>query len=158
MALCLSLAVGAAPAAAGRPATSGPAAMLETPLFDGTKFSLASRRGRVVVVMLWATWCPICRRELPKLEQFHRENAAKGLDIVALSIDSNAAVARDYVRNKGFTFAAGWRSAGRDNFGRIRGTPTTYLIGRGGTILARTEGELDIGDWWSIEDEIANKP
>jgi thiol-disulfide isomerase/thioredoxin len=156
--LCLSLVFGTALAAAGEPVATGSAATLDATLLDGTTFSLAAHRGRVVLVVFWATWCPICRRELPKLEQFYRENAAKGFGIVALSLDGNATVARDYVRKNGFSFAAGWRPAARDNFGRILGTPTTYLIDRRGTILARTEGELDIGDWWAIEDEIAKKP
>jgi cytochrome c biogenesis protein CcmG, thiol:disulfide interchange protein DsbE len=136
----------------------GDPAKVDGSLLSGRSFSMEAEHGKVVLVVLWATWCPICRRELPKLEKFYAENAAKGFDIVALSVDETQQKVRDYTSKNQFSFAIGWRNQFKDNLGRVDGTPTMVLVDRQGIVRARTEGALDDAQWWAIEDEIASKP
>jgi thiol-disulfide isomerase/thioredoxin len=49
---------------------------------------LAAERGRVVVVNFWATWCEPCREEFPAFIELQRRYAARGLRVLAVSIDS----------------------------------------------------------------------
>lgn len=56
---------------------------------DGKTYSLASLRGKVVIVNFWATWCPPCREEMPSMEQLHRELADEGLVILAVNIEKD---------------------------------------------------------------------
>ena len=60
---------------------------------DGRTDSLARHRGQVVLLNLWATWCPPCNEEMPALQRFARENAGK---VVVLGVDQgeSAAAAR----------------------------------------------------------------
>jgi len=44
---------------------------------------------RAVLVNVWATWCDACRDELPALERFYRENRARGLRLVMVSVDDD---------------------------------------------------------------------
>ena len=56
-------------------------------MLDGAPATLASLRGRVVLVNLWPIWCEPCRQELPVLAALHQERAANGLSIVAINVD-----------------------------------------------------------------------
>ena len=54
----------------------------------GDTVSLASLRGRTVLLNVWATWCHPCREELPVLQQLHEDHAARGLTVIGVSIDA----------------------------------------------------------------------
>ncbi len=54
---------------------------------DGGVVDISKLRGKVVLVQFWATWCPDCRAEMPGLDAYYRSHHAKGLEIVAVSID-----------------------------------------------------------------------
>jgi peroxiredoxin len=60
----------------------------------GKTHSLASWRGKVVLLNFWATWCPPCRREIPLFIDLQRRYEKQGLQIVGISIDNPEAVAR----------------------------------------------------------------
>jgi Thiol-disulfide isomerase and thioredoxins len=53
----------------------------------GLKKQVAARKGKVVVVNFWATWCGPCVEEFPALVTLQNKNAAKGLDLVTVSFD-----------------------------------------------------------------------
>jgi peroxiredoxin len=73
-----------------------PAATTDFALRDlaGKTHSLASWRGKVVLLNFWATWCPPCRREIPLFIDLQRRYESQGLQIVGISIDNPEAVAR----------------------------------------------------------------
>jgi thiol-disulfide isomerase/thioredoxin len=48
---------------------------------------VAARRGKVVLVNFWATWCLPCRKEMPELVQLSRKLAPRGFDLVMISAD-----------------------------------------------------------------------
>ncbi len=60
----------------------------------GKTHSLASWRGKVVLLNFWATWCPPCRREIPLFIDLQRRYEKQGLQIVGISLDNPEAVAR----------------------------------------------------------------
>jgi thiol-disulfide isomerase/thioredoxin len=77
--LCVLLA-GVQPAAA-----QAPSARFVTPA--QIKATLASHKGRVVVLHLWATWCLPCLQELPLLAKLAREASGRGVDLLPVSLD-----------------------------------------------------------------------
>ena len=62
-----------------------PGFTLET--VDGKKVSLSDYKGRPVVVNFWATWCGPCKVEMPWFEEFRKEYAAQGFEVLGLTDD-----------------------------------------------------------------------
>ena len=58
------------------------------PGMDGEKFSLSKLRGKVVVVDVWGTWCPGCRREIPNLVRLKNDYRNRGFEIVGLNFEN----------------------------------------------------------------------
>lgn len=71
---------------------------------DGTKISLASLRGKVVVVDFWASWCAPCKEEMPVLESLHKRFASKGLVIIGVSVDNERENAEEFIKGVKVTF------------------------------------------------------
>jgi len=83
--LTLLLAVGAALVAPANPARSG--AAVKSVDGAGVKKALAALKGKVVVVNLWATWCGPCVAEFPDMVKLHNTYKARGLEVLAVSVD-----------------------------------------------------------------------
>jgi thiol-disulfide isomerase/thioredoxin len=133
LALLACARAGAAGAEVGAPA---PPLVMRT--LDGRDFSLAAQRGKVVVLNLWATWCPPCRAEMPLLESFSKAYAARNVLVFGASAD-DAHDRKDVVKvMKGFTYPAGLLfEASANGFGAPDVLPVTYVIDANGIIRAR---------------------
>ena len=72
---------------------------LEFPGLDGGVFSMASLRGKPVLLNFWATWCPPCVEELPLLSGFYQEYSTKGWQMLGLAVDQLEPVKRFLVKS-----------------------------------------------------------
>jgi len=111
--------------------------------------TLASLRGRVVLLNTFATWCAPCRAEMPDFEVFYRRYRDRGLDVVGVNVDEGEADERvlRFVEKMGISFTI-WRDP-RNLFSkrfRVLGVPETLLIDRDGMILRHWNGPMDPGD------------
>ena len=133
-------------AAAGGPGAlaGAPAQSFDVLRTDGRPDSLARYRGRVVLLNLWATWCPPCREEMPALERFARESAGK---VVVLGIDQGeaATVAAVYARERGVTFPI--LVDEHQQYGRAYagiGLPTSVVVSRDGRVVKGIDGAMTL--------------
>lgn len=91
--------------------------------------------GKVVLVDFWASWCAPCRESFPRYGQLQADYAARGLLIVAVSVDQNARAFSDFVKKMKPSF-----STLRDKNQRLVQAvnvpvmPTCYLVGRDGRV------------------------
>lgn len=112
------------------------------PRTDGGKTSLAEQQGKVVLVYFWATWCGYCRSELPVgVEKVVRERKGQPFTVLAVSIEEPRDLVTSYAKGAGITAPVlldGDGTVARAY--RVTGTPTTYLIGRDGRLVARAAG------------------
>jgi thiol-disulfide isomerase/thioredoxin len=131
------------------------------PLAGGT-LSLADLRGQVVVLDFWATWCPPCRRELPRLDALHAELARKGGRVVAVSIDEDRENVDLFARRYGLRLPIALD--GPDGLAHeldLREVPLTLVLDRDGRV-ALTSGRSDAAGLQAVADAahglIAGRP
>ncbi|MDM7924219.1 MAG: TlpA disulfide reductase family protein [Pyrinomonadaceae bacterium] len=68
--------------------------------FDGAKeWNFDEKRGKVLVVNYWATWCPPCRIETPGLVSFAEEHREKGVEVVGVTLDEDLSLVGPFVEN-----------------------------------------------------------
>ena len=111
-------------------------------------------RGRVVVLNIWATWCPPCIYEMPSFERLRQQVPDTNLRIVAVSIDDfvSADSVRNFARALGVTFDILLDSLHRiDRDYQVTGYPETFVIARDGTIRKKWIGPAD----WSSPANVA---
>ena len=108
--------------------------------------TLADYRGQVVMLNVWATWCPPCQEEMPSIEAVHRAFAPAGLRVVAVSVDDAVGdeTISEYVRELGLSFEI-WRDSARriDKQLQVTGYPETFVIDREGVIRKKWIGPDD---------------
>lgn len=115
----------------------------------GDTVSLADLRGKVVLLNTWATWCHPCRDEIPELQALHEKYAARGLELIGVSVDTDGAdeAIREFMRDYRMTYPV-WRDPGERVSAQFHtvGVPTTFLIDRAGVLRWRKTGPIQPGD------------
>ncbi len=109
-------------------------------LIDGANasFSLSDYKGKAVVVIFWATWCPYCAKVMPGLEKYYQRYKTKGLEIIAVNImEDGDPVA--HMKSKGFSYRLGLEGDRVAEQWQVTGTPTLFFINRAGEILAQNQ-------------------
>jgi thiol-disulfide isomerase/thioredoxin len=113
------------------------------PLLGGGQFEPAQAHGQVLVLYWWASWCPFCAETTPHVEALWRAQKARGLQLLALSIDTQVQPARDYLARRGYTLPAAWVTpAVQRALPKPRGLPVTLVRGRDGRVLQAEAGQL----------------
>lgn len=92
-------------------------------------------RGKVVLLDFWASWCGPCKKSFPAIEELHRAYKGRGLTVLAVSVDEDAAAMKAFLRQHAVTF-----SVARDAKHRlveavkVSAMPTSLLVDRRGVI------------------------
>ncbi len=127
----------------------------------GEQVALSGLRGEVVLLNIWATWCPPCREEMPSMQRLHETLGPSGLRVVAVSIDAlpgRLDLARRpggdvaaFVREYGLGFAIWHDPSGEiQRIYRTTGIPESFVIGRDGVIVSKVIGATE----WDSEARI----
>ena len=132
----------------GRPATIGERApeFSVRALSSGT-LDLRNYEGKVVVLNLWATWCPPCVEETPSLEQFAEKMRAKGVVVLGVSVDQNEDALREFVAQNHISYPIGRdpNQALSARYGTYQ-FPESYILDSHGMVAEKIIGAIDWND------------
>ena len=125
---------------------------------EGGVVALKALAGKPLLLNFWATWCPPCVEELPMLNAFYREHAAKGWQVLGLAIDQPSAV-RKFLERIPLAFPVGLAGMGGTELGRSLGNltgglPFTVVLGGNGKVLHRKMGQVtaqDLQAWVGLQ-------
>lgn len=127
-----------------RPPRIGTAAPDFTVQDAQTKVTLSQLRGQVIVLNFWATWCAPCVEEVPSLVEMQRRMKAKGITVIAVSVDVDDAAYRQFVKQHNVNLLTVRDPDQKSN--ALYGTskfPETYVIDRNGVMRRKFIGAVD---------------
>lgn len=130
------------------PVVGKPMPAYEVETLAGDSVSIASMKGEVVLLNLWATWCVPCRKETPFLESVYRDRQAQGLEVLGVSLDTGSQQAvRDFVRTLGVTYTVGLDPGMRAmDLYQVPGLPASFLLDRDGILRWMRYGAVSESD------------
>ena len=115
---------------------------------DGKPVSIDTWRGKVVLLNLWATWCPPCRKEMPDLDRLQAQLGGNEFEVVAVSLDRGSDTApRQFLNSigvKNLRFFHDPKARLATNLKAI-GMPATLLLDREGREIGRLVGPAHWG-------------
>lgn len=112
---------------------------------DGMEHELTEHLGEVVLINLWATWCPPCKAEMPTLEAYYKAHQADGFVTIAINDGDPADIVADFVQEYELTFPI-WLDPtyeATDTAFKTRNLPSSFVIDREGYVRLRWVGEID---------------
>jgi cytochrome c biogenesis protein CcmG/thiol:disulfide interchange protein DsbE len=135
------------------PKIGGPAPAFSAHRMDGGgSLSLASLRGKPVVLNFWASWCVPCKGEAAKLEQASQQYRKQGVVFVGVDYNDVTSDARTFLNHHQITYTTVLDGSGMigDRYG-LTGVPETYFVNRQGRLVgAHIFGPITDPKWLAV--------
>lgn len=139
------------------PAWPGPAAVggvVDWPrltLLDGSVWEAASWREQPALVVVWATYCPFCKRHNAHVDKLFAQTRAQGLRVLGIALDTDERLVQQYLAGNGYRFPVamdGGQLRGRLTSRRV--IPMTFAIDRQGRLQQAIPGEMFEEDLFDV--------
>ena len=110
---------------------------------------LTNKKGNIMIINFWATWCAPCKKEMPSLDKLKTLNEFKNINIIPINIGGESYKKSkeffDEIKIKNLDIFTGSGPEFSQMF-KLRGLPTTILIDRNGFEVGRIVGYIDFND------------
>ena len=107
-------------------------------LLSGDTTSLSEHHGKVVLIDFWATWCPPCVAELPRLEELYTELNPEGFEIIGISLDSDEPQLKEFLAQRNLPWGTVFSGMGMDDdvakLYRVDSAPRYWVVDREGIV------------------------
>ncbi|MBL8471427.1 MAG: TlpA family protein disulfide reductase [Rhodocyclaceae bacterium] len=127
----------------------------------GQSFATADLRGKVVLVNFWSVSCAPCLAEMPDIAATYQKFEQRGLRTVAVAMryDAPSHVA-GYAARERLAFDVSFDPVGQlaESFGGVAATPTSFVIDRRGSIVARYVGPLSVAKLNALLERLLDEP
>ncbi|MBM3224014.1 MAG: TlpA family protein disulfide reductase, partial [Candidatus Tectomicrobia bacterium] len=122
-----------------------PLADFTLPDLQGRSVQLASLRGKVVFINIWATWCAPCVEEMPTIQQLHDRLQSRGLAVLAVSLDAlGAQVVAPFMQTHRLTFPTLLDTKSlTQRLYHTTGVPESFIVDRRGLLDEKIVGPRD---------------
>ena len=123
---------------------SFPAPKLTLMDIQGISRSLADYRGQVLLVNLWATWCPPCKEEMPALQSFYEKHREEGFVVIAVNDGDPTGDVLQFVKDYQLTFPV-WLDPtyiATEQAFKTKNLPSSFVIDRNGVIRLQWVGGI----------------
>lgn len=117
---------------------------------NGAPYDLQPSIGsKPIMLVFWASWCPSCKTEVPKINQLAEKFHQKGMEFVGINVGFNDSVerAQAFVKKTGMSYPVLFDAAGKitDQF-KLQGVPTIIIADKHGIIRFRNYAAPEITD------------
>lgn len=124
--------------------------------YDGSFFTLADQKGKVVFINFWATWCPPCIAEMPSIEKLYKKfEGQKEVVFLMVDVDNDFKKSKAFLEKNGYNFPLHQLAGGIPDEYYSGTLPTTLIIDKTGNIAYRHTGSADYSN--SEVEEFINK-
>jgi peroxiredoxin len=110
---------------------------------NGAEVRLADFKGKPILLNYWATWCGPCKVEIPALNELYTQYKDKGLAVVGISVDDDGPTLREFTKQTPMNYTVLTAREAEDALelaGPVWGYPTTFFIGRDGSVCGKHMG------------------
>ena len=107
---------------------------------DGSTSKVADRKGKVVLLNMWATWCGPCRGEMPTLVKMQDEHRDKGFEIIGLNTDDGDTkeMVEEFAKELKLNYTLVWADIAMQNallkISNFNGIPQSFIVDRDGNL------------------------
>jgi len=106
---------------------------------DGVSHTLSEKKGKIVVMDFWATWCGPCKAAMPAVQRLHKKLGSDKVEIFGVNTFERGD-APAYMKKSGFTYACLLKGDTVAQEYKVSGIPTFYVIGTDGKVLWNAVG------------------
>lgn len=129
----------------GYPPIASAVAQADIKNLDGTTFKVAERKGKVLLLNLWATWCGPCRAEMPALVKMQDEYRGKGFEVIGLNADDETVeIINKFATSLNVNYQLAWADTNLQKellkISQFGGIPQSFLIDRDGNLRGVFKG------------------
>ncbi|MES2807793.1 MAG: TlpA disulfide reductase family protein [Bacteroidota bacterium] len=111
---------------------------------DGKKLSLASLKGKYVLLDFWATWCPPCMAEMPFIKEIRKKYPPEKLAIIGISLDRNLKTMKETIAKTGMNWIHYFdEDSAINDLYHVNAIPTLALIDKTGKLIYKTDFKMD---------------
>ncbi len=117
-----------------------PAADIDSPRLDGSPFSLTEKKGKVLLLFFWASWCPYSRSALSGIQAIYERYADRDdFEIIGLSLDRSRDSLSDFITSRGIRWVnlyedgKAWNSGAAKSY-EVRAIPSRWVVDRSQSI------------------------
>ncbi len=110
---------------------------------DGSVVRLSDLRGQVLLINVWATWCPPCRAEMPVIQAAYEQYADQGFTVLAVNLREDPRLIAGFMNQYGLTFPTLLDHDGAVSAAyRATVLPSSFFVDRQGVIRAVYRGPM----------------
>jgi thiol-disulfide isomerase/thioredoxin len=109
----------------------------------GNSVDLASFKGKTILVNLWASWCPPCRREMPSLRNLYKAANPATTAFFMVALDDDFMKSLNWLNGQSLDVPAYYPTSPLPDLFNVQGIPATFIFDASGKLIKKVEGAED---------------